>query len=243
MTTIGSNRTPWFQQSGIRNGRFYLACKHNESYLWLQNAVEDIAIQGVGELKCLHLVAPDDIQRLMWAEVFILGEPLGIPKVTALLRAQNSGHLSRTLVVMTSAVYQKQHPHSLEHRSGINSCNRSCWQQTFLGPESRIGAWAIYSGGARAPPLLRVEGQERAQSWSNCICPAVTYLHYLINIIVILLLSSYWICYKTIGHCTVKKEYDIKCCQNKCNIRCVNLEGNVIWRKLRSNLAEYLSLC
>jgi len=54
------------------------------------------------------------------------------------------------------------------------------------------GAGAIYSGGARAPALLRVGGgQEGAQSWSNCKCPAVNYLHYLISIVVILLLTSY----------------------------------------------------
>jgi len=40
------------------------------------------------------------------------------------------------------------------------------------------GAGAIYPGGARACPLLRVGWARGAQGWSNCKCPVVNYLHY-----------------------------------------------------------------
>ena len=85
---------PRFQESGLRHGRFHLSCVDEYSFRWLKTAVADIVVKaepaGSDDLH-LQLVTPAELPKLLRADVYISGPPVGVPKFIKLLKGQNSG--------------------------------------------------------------------------------------------------------------------------------------------------------
>ena len=87
-----SDVIPRFQESGVRHGRFHLSCTDMDSYLWLKTSVAGISIhvgEEGAEVYHLQLVSLDEVPKMLRAEVFISGPPVGVPKITSLLKWQN----------------------------------------------------------------------------------------------------------------------------------------------------------
>jgi len=81
---------PRFTESGIRNSRFCLSCANGESFDWLKNLLDSIEVEegGEGRLR-LRLATPAEVPKLTRAEVFITGEPPGVPRFLKNIQAQN----------------------------------------------------------------------------------------------------------------------------------------------------------
>jgi len=90
---------PCFQESGVRANRFPLSCANTESYEWLQATVQSLCIPDGDSQLLLTLAKPAEVRKLMRAEVYLHGTPLGAPKFLWLLAGQNRGlHVKRWTV-------------------------------------------------------------------------------------------------------------------------------------------------
>jgi len=84
---------PTFQESGIRHNRFHLSCTDRVSYDWLHSTVASLTLESESDGKSLQLelVCASEVPKLLRAEVYISGPPLGVPKFITLIKAQNRG--------------------------------------------------------------------------------------------------------------------------------------------------------
>jgi len=90
-TAKAGGDAPVFKESGVRHNRFHLSCTDNESYVWLEDTVGSFNIEGdgEGETLALELVPASEVPRLLRAEVFVSGPPLGVPNFLTLIQSQN----------------------------------------------------------------------------------------------------------------------------------------------------------
>ena len=82
---------PCFQELGVRANRFHLSCANMESYEWLRATVQSLSIPVGDSQLLLKLVKPAEVPKLMRAEAYVPGAPLGVPKFLRLLAGQNRG--------------------------------------------------------------------------------------------------------------------------------------------------------
>ena len=101
---------PVFEESGVRHNRFHLSCTDYESYAWLKDTVGSLNIEGdgEGETLALELVPASEVPRLLRAEVFVSGPPIGVPNFITLIQSQNKTVTYRALGVTTPAVYRQR---------------------------------------------------------------------------------------------------------------------------------------
>jgi len=68
-----------------------MSCANVESYEWLRATVQSLSIPVGDSQLLLKLVKPAEVPKLMRAEVYASGAPLGVPKCLRLLAGQNRG--------------------------------------------------------------------------------------------------------------------------------------------------------
>ena len=81
---------PTFNEAGVRNNRFQIACTNQESFQWLRQVIWEIQLTstGSGEHIGLELVRPGEVPKLIRASVYAPGAPT-TPDFLKLLQGQN----------------------------------------------------------------------------------------------------------------------------------------------------------
>ena len=83
---------PTFNEAGIRNNQFQIACCNRDSYSWLEQVIEEVELTHTGA-ECvvrLRLVPPDAVPKLIRAAVYAPGGP-SAPDFLELIQGQNPG--------------------------------------------------------------------------------------------------------------------------------------------------------
>ena len=83
---------PTFNEAGIRNNRFQIACCNRDSYIWLERVIKEIELTHIGAegVVRLCLVPPDAVPKLIRAAVYAPGVP-SAPDFLELIQGQNPG--------------------------------------------------------------------------------------------------------------------------------------------------------
>ena len=87
----GERLIPRFTNCGMRNSRFTLSCADRKSFEWLKTILDNLEMgEGDGRLR-LRLATSNEVPKLTRAEVFITGDPPGVPRFLRNIQAQNPG--------------------------------------------------------------------------------------------------------------------------------------------------------